>query len=132
MRIVLLIFISFSLYAETWSVVYASKKITISESEIKNIYLKRLTQKNGVTIVALNLPYSHLARQSFMKKVLHVSNWDWDNYYDEMHFSGQKAPVVLQSPQTTVQFILQIDGAVGYIPTSLVEEDVTEVTRFEF
>jgi len=132
MRIVLLILISFSLYAQTWSVVYASKKITISKSEIKNIYLKRLTQKNGVTIVALNLPSSHPARQSFMKKVLHVSSWDWDNYYDEMHFSGQKAPVVLQSPQSTVQFIHQIDGALGYIPTSLVEEGVTEVTRFEF
>ncbi len=131
MRIVFLTFLFCSVYAESWSVVYCAKGITLHKNELRNIYLKRLRTKQGVNIIALNLPYAHTARKAFMSQVLHVSEWEWSSYYDEMHFMGIKPPQVLRSEQAVTHFVKKVEVAVGYIPTALISDDYIEIARFE-
>lgn len=127
----LLIF-SVTLMAESWSVVYLSRGVKLQKSDIVNIYFKKMKQKEGQSIVALNLDSSSLARKAFLKQVLHSDLQTWDKYYDELYFMGIKSPVVVKSEESMLKFLLKIDGAIGYLPTSKVDKSFTELTRFKF
>ena len=132
MRILFFFILSCTLYAETWSVVYMSKSIKIKKSDIKNIYFKKIKQKNGRQIVPLNLYSSNPARIAFLSKVLNSDLNSWDKYYDEQYFSGIKSPLVLKSKEAMMKFLYEVDGSIGYIPTKKVDANLTELTRFEF
>jgi len=127
----LLIF-SVTLMAESWSVVYLSRGVKLQKSDIVNIYFKKMKQKEGQSIVALNLDSSNLARKAFLKQVLHSDLQTWDKYYDELYFMGIKSPVVVKSEESMLKFLLKIDRAIGYLPTSKVDKSFTELTRFKF
>ncbi len=130
MKIVLILFFSLSLMAESWSVVCTSSSIKLKADDLKSIYFKTMQQKNGVHLVPLNLVYSHKARKMFMQEVLHVSQYDWENYYDEMHFMGIRSPLILDSSKAVKKFLEKIDGAIGYLPSTEVDSTMYEITRF--
>jgi len=132
MKILFLLLFSLTLMAESWSVVYLSSELHVKGDDLKNIYLKKLTKRNGTNIVVLNLSYSHKARKAFMQNVLHVDFYDWDSYYDEMHFMGIKSPLVLESSEAMIKFLQKVDGSIGYIPTAMMDKKLIEITRFEF
>lgn len=67
-----------------------------------------------------------------MQNVLHIDSFEWDLYYDEMHFKGINTPLVLPSPQAVIKFLQKVDGAIGYIPTQMVDKRFDEIARFEF
>jgi len=132
MKVFVALLLAFSLFAESWSVVYVSKKLHIKKSDVKNIYFKKMREKNGLSITALNLSSSHPARKAFLKSVLGSDLHNWDIYYDQMYFMGIKSPPVLNSSKSMMSFLSKIEGAVGYIPTELVKNKHIELTRFEF
>lgn len=119
------------LSADTWSVVYISKEMKLKKSDIINIYFKRLKQKNGHSIIAVNLHSSHPARLAFMKKILNSNLVAWGNYYDELYFRGIRSPLVLKSEKSILQYLKNIDGVVAYIPSSKVDKNCIVLTKFE-
>jgi len=131
MKISLLLLFAFTLWADSWSVVYISKNIKLSKNDIKSIYFKTMKQKDGHKIVALNLYSSNPARIAFLHKVLNSDLDAWDKYYDELYFRGIKSPLVLKSEESMIEFLYKVDGAVGYIPSKKVDVNFTELMRFE-
>ena len=121
-----------SLHAQSWSVVTASKNLHIKENALQNIYLKKMTQSNQYRLIVLNLSSTHTARKVFMQKVLHVNALDWSSYYDEMHFMGIKAPIVVESIASMLTFLHKIEGSVGYVPSSYVDDTLIEITQFSW
>ena len=131
MKIFFLFIWTLSLFAESWSVVYVSSELGLSTKDLKNIYYKKMRQKKGVSLIALNLPSSHPARKAFLQQILASNLHMWDLYYDEMYFMGVKTPPVLESPEMMVKFLFKIEGAVGYIPSSQVNKKFIELAKFE-
>ena len=132
MKILLALLVAFSLFAQSWSVVYRSQKLHLKKSDLKYIYFKKMRQKNGISITALNLPSSHPARKAFLKQILDSDLHHWDIYYDQMYFMGVKTPPVLNSSEAMIKFLHKIDGAIGYIPSKEVSGSLIELARFEF
>jgi len=130
-KLLLILCLSLSLFAETWSVVYVSADLKLKKSDLLNIYFKKMGQKNGVSIVALNLSASHPARRAFLQQVLGSNLHEWDLYYDQMYFMGVKTPPVLKSPESMLKYLSKVQGAIGYIPKKNLRQEYIELTSFE-
>jgi len=55
----------------------------------------------------------------------------WNLYWDEMHFKGVDAPLVLRSPEAVARFVAAVPGAVGFVPSELVDDAMTVLEVFE-
>jgi len=91
-----------------------------------------MRQKEGISIIPLNLTSSHPARKAFMQKILGSDLHSWDLYYDQMYFMGVKSPPVLKSAEAMKMFLSKIEGAVGYVPSKNLAKEYVELARFEF
>lgn len=132
MKIILVLLFSITLViADYWSVVYISRDMKLKKSDIKNIYFKRLKQKNGYTIIALNLSSSHPARIAFLKQVLNTDLETWSQYYSELYFRGIRSPTVLKSEKSILKYLEKVDGVIAYIPSSKMDNRCIEIMRFK-
>ena len=132
MKLGLLLFLCFNLFAQSWSVVYVKKNIYLQKRDLINIYFKKMNNKNGQHLVAFNLSSSHPARLAFLTQVLKTDLVAWDSYYDELYFRGIKSPPVLKSAKAMMQYLQKVEGAIGYIPSADLTKNFTEITRFSF
>ncbi len=119
-----------SLYSEEWYVVISKSCDRNETISIKNIYLKKQRWMEECSLLPLNLSATHIVRKNFMNNVLAVSKKAWTQYYDEMHFKGIDPPYIVNSPKSMLQYILRIEGAIGYIPKSLLNDKVHILLEF--
>ena len=124
--------LSINLLAQSYSIVCSSKSLHIHKDDIKNIYLKKLTQKDGISIIPINLKYSNALRKYFMQKILRIDAQEWDSYYDELHFIGVRTPLVLESNAAILKFLERFEGVIAYIPSKYVSKQFIEIDKFEF
>jgi len=117
------------LEAQEWSVVIAkSCSIDHKTLSITNVYLKKQRFLGDCKLKPLNLSSKHPTRAYFTKEVLNISHKSWTRYYNKMHFKGVKAPHVVSSPQSMLKYLENIHGAIGYLPSSSLNE--TSLKKF--
>ena len=120
-----------SLQAEEWHLIISKSCTSEDEMEdekisIKNIYLKKQRFLGQCPLSPLNLSSQHPMRKYFSKEVLNVSQKSWVRYYNEMHFKGIDPPHIVSSPQSMLKYLKNIDGALGYLPSSFITEETLE------
>ena len=117
-------------FADEYAVI-ANKKIEdLQVAQISAIFLKRLKTVNGIKLVPINLEALNPLRLDFEKKVLHMSLPTLKSYWIKQHYLGHRPPISMQSQQSVLSLVKQLDGGVAYINAKYIDEDVNVLYRW--
>lgn len=106
-------------------VVIANKNMkALSESEIKAIFLKKMTLVDNITAVPVNLEAGDSLRTKFEEKLLDMSFERLKSYWTKEHYLGHRPPVNMKSEESVKAFVKKVDGAIGYINMNNIDESV--------
>lgn len=111
-------------FASEYAVVSNKNMKSLSESEIKAIFLKKLTSIDDVTLVPINLEAGDALRLKFEVKLLEMNFERLKSYWTKEHYLGHRPPVNMKSEESVKAFVKKVDGAVGYIHSNSVDESL--------
>lgn len=113
-------------------VVVANKKMKdISRSELKAIYLKKLSIIDDIKLIPVNLQARDALRFNFENVVLNMSFERLKSYWIAQHYLGHRPPLSMKSQESIIAFIKRVDGAIGYIEAKNLDEDLQVLYEWE-
>ncbi len=121
MRYLILLCFGIFLYAGDKIVLIGNQNFPVErlkESQIKQIYLKRMRFIKNIPIIPLNYTARDPLRKFFEKHLLHMSSMKLSRYWMREHYLGKRPPIVQSSVESAIVFVKKIDGAIAYIPYS--------------
>lgn len=110
--------------ANEYAVISNKNMKTVSQSEIKAIFLKKLTLIDDITAVPVNLEAGDALRLKFEEKLLDMSFERLKSYWTKEHYLGHRPPVNMKSEESVKAFVKKVDGAIGYINSNSVDDSV--------
>lgn len=124
-----LLMFSAVLHADDAIMVVANTKqveLSLSKQEVRNLFLGGSV---GYTLNAVALPPRHRTRVLFNTKVIGLTEARIQSYWAQMRFSGRKKPPLqLDSTNEVIQFLVQNEGAIAYLPADVdVPEELSVV-----
>lgn len=130
----LLIFLIFGtiLLGSEYSVVI-SKKTTISSlsvQQIKELFLNKRRMIDDIKITPINLVGQDDSRVTFETVVLGMDRNHLNSYWIKQHYQGVSPPLTQPSFESIKAFIENVEGALGYIPSSMVNAKVRVLYEF--
>ena len=102
----------------------------LSKEQIRDLYMKRLHFVNDVKVIPVNSSASLDMRASFEKDVLEINRERLNRYWIKQHFQGVQPPVIQASPKAIKLFVKSVQGAVGYIPKEMQDDDLKVLYEF--
>ncbi len=102
---------------------------SLDESQVKMIYLKQRRYWEGVKLKPINLAAESDVRHSFEKNILKMSHAQLESYWLKQHYKGLRPPYRVESVQSLLMFIQKVEGAIGYIPISSVNDEVKVIYK---
>jgi ABC-type phosphate transport system substrate-binding protein len=124
------LFLSTISLADEYVVISNKNMKDLSESEIKAIFLKKLTFANDTKVVPINLKARDPLRLKFEKKVLHMSFQRLKSYWTKQHYLGHRPPVSMKSQESIKAFVKKVKGSIGYIKANRVDNSVKVMYRW--
>jgi len=103
---------------------------TISKSQIKAIFLKKITIINDTKVIPISLGTKDPIRTKFEKKILKMSFIRLKNYWTKQHYLGHRPPISMQSQESIKKFVQKVQGAIGYINAKKLDKSVKEIYRW--
>jgi len=131
--LILLLFamiLSTHLIAQEYAVIAHKSTPILTLEQIRAIYLKKLSRINNITMVPLNLKANDPLRQSFEKHVLHMSFQRLKSYWSRQHYLGHRPPVSMQSQESALTFVNNVEGALAYIDAKNINDDLHVIYRW--
>jgi hypothetical protein len=118
--------------AEEFAVVVASNSSIsmLDMARLKSIFLRQSSFEGGTRLVPVNLLGEDNARIEFEMRVLMMERDELNRYWITSHFQGLKPPATQASLDSMKAFILRVDGAIGYLPLSMVDQNLRVVYEF--
>lgn len=110
-----------------------SKKVpvsTITAEQIRDIYLQKRHSIGNQTIIPLNLVGQDPSRIAFENSVIGMGRDRLNAYWVKQHFQGNSPPITQPSHESIKAFVQNVDGAIGYIPSSMVDGSVKVIYEF--
>lgn len=102
---------------------------TLTQAQVRMIYLKKKRFWGEIKLVALNLPPQDLLRKTFENEILKMNSTQLDSYWIKQHYRGYRPPYRVESIESMILFIKKVEGAIGYIPVSKVDKDLKVIYR---
>ena len=102
---------------------------TLTQAQVRMIYLKKKRFWGEMKLVALNLPPQDLLRKTFENEILKMNSTQLDSYWIKQHYRGYRPPYRVESIESMILFIKKVEGAIGYIPVSKVDKDLKVIYR---
>jgi hypothetical protein len=135
MRILLLMFLLAPwapLHAENYAIVVSSNSHIgdMNAAKIRDIFLKKRNFQKDVHLFPVNLIGDKPARILFEKNVLGMSRVEIKRYWVSNHFQGVSPPTTQASLEAIKKFIENVEGAIGYLPVSMIDENLNVVYEF--
>lgn len=121
-----------SLSATEYSIII-SKKITITEisaQQIRDIYLMKRHTVGNQKIIPLNLLGQDASRIAFETEILKMDRNRLNAYWVKQHFQGISPPITQPSHESIKAFVQNVEGAIGYIPSSQVDSTLRVIYEF--
>ncbi len=88
----------------------------IGVKDLRKIFLQKMKNISGKSILAVNLDAKHAVRAAFSNEVLRKDSSKLERYYLRRALSGKGAPPqALDSEEAVVSYIKSHPGAIGYI-----------------
>lgn len=126
----LLIMLSAISFANEYAVVANHKMKDLSISQIRAIFLKKITVIENISAVPVNLGARDPIREKFENKVIEMSFGRLKTYWSNQHYLGKRPPVGMQSEESVKAFVKNVDGAIGYINAVNIDNDVKVLYRW--
>jgi len=115
-KLIFFIFIFYNvLYAQEYYVIAHKDNITLTPSEIRAIFLKKMAGKDGVHFVPLNLSSKNSVRQKFERHILKMNFQRLKSYWAKEHYKGHRAPLSMKSEAAVISFVNRVSGSIAYI-----------------
>jgi len=124
-----LFFSSFTL-ADDYVVICNNNMEDLSISQVKAIFLKKLTFVNDIEVVPINLDARDPLRLKFEQEVLHLSFQRLKIYWTKEHYMGHRPPVSMKSQESIKAFVKNVDGAIGYIDAKNFDDDLKVIYKW--
>ena len=127
---IILLFSTLYLSAGEYVLVSNKHMKTLSLSEIRAIYLKKLSYTEKTRLLPINLSVRDKVRKSFEKHVLQMNLTRLKAYWTKQHYLGHRPPLTMQSQEAVKKMISKIDGAIGYLETNHVDDNLQIIYRW--
>jgi len=112
-------------------IVIANKNMKeLSSSQIKAIFLKKLTIINDVKVVPINLGLRDEVRLKFEKRILKMNFARLKTYWTKQHYLGHRPPVSMKSQKSIKAFVKKVDGSIGYIKAIDLDDDLKIIYKW--
>lgn len=128
--IVLLLSLTVHCFALEYAVVSSTKIDTLSKSQIRAIFLKKLTHLDGLHIIPVNLPYNDTLRDSFEKEFLEMGKSRLKSYWSKQHYLGSRPPIIMKSQESALMFVHNVEGSISYVPFNKVDNSLNVLYRW--
>ncbi len=113
-------------------VVISNKNMkNLTKTQIKAIFLKKLTIIDDKKVVPISLGTRDPLRVKFEKKILKMSFVRLKSYWTKQHYLGHRPPLSMKSQNSIKAFVKKVDGAIGYINASSLDNSVKVLYRWE-
>jgi len=129
----IIMILSVQLSAAKYGVVVTSHKSKVENPtlrQLKDIFLMKRHYVGDTKVLPINMLLASELRQKFEKRVLKINREKLNNYWIKQHFQGISPPVTQASARSVKLFIKNVEGAIGYLPLSLVDDDMRVLYEF--
>ena len=128
----LVAFSTFSVSAEIAVIVNPGNSSTISEKDIKRIFLgKEKKFSNGSSVIPINLASGSAARKAFETNVVGKSASKMKSYWAKLVFSGKgNPPKEVADAAEAISLVAANPAVIGYIDASKVTDSVKVIGKF--
>jgi len=116
--------------ATEFMVITTSDLPPLTQTQLRLIYLKKLTTLNNIHLIPLNLPATSSTRQSFEKHFLKMSRNRLKAYWTKQHYLGHRPPLKQNSPESIKSFVNNVSGTIGYIKATTLDSSYTILYRW--
>ncbi len=133
MKTVILFFAFMStVFGAQYSIII-SKKIPLSgitAEQIRDIYLQKRHSIGDQKIIPLNLVGQDPSRIAFENAVIGMGRDRLNAYWVKQHFQGNSPPITQPSHESIKAFVQNVEGSIGYIPSSMADGSVKVIYEF--
>lgn len=115
-----------------YSVIISKKTAisTLTAEQIRDIYLQKRHSIGDQKIIPLNLIGQDPSRIAFENAVIGMGRDRLNAYWVKQHFQGVTPPITQPSHESIKAFVQNVEGAIGYIPSSHVDSTVKVIYEF--
>ncbi|MDD3770996.1 MAG: hypothetical protein PHV10_10340 [Sulfuricurvum sp.] len=114
-------------------VVVVSKKSSfgaLSVSQIRDVFLQKRRSLGEQKTIPINVLGHDEVRAAFESRVLGMDRNRLNAYWVKQHFQGVTPPLTQPSFESVKAFVENVEGAIGYLPGSMVDAKVKAVYEF--
>lgn len=113
--------------------VIVSKKVsfsTLTSTQIREVFLQKRHAVGDQKMIPINLVGQDELRSRFESAVLGMDRNRLNGYWMQQHFQGVTPPLTQPSFESIKVFVQNVEGAIGYVPSSMVDNTVKAVYEF--
>lgn len=133
MKTIILFFILVStIFGAQYSIIISKKSAisALTTEQIRDIYLQKRHAIGDQKIIPLNLVGQDPSRIAFENAVIGMGRDRLNAYWVKQHFQGNSPPITQPSHESIKAFVQNVEGAIGYIPSSLSDSSVKVIYEF--
>jgi ABC-type phosphate transport system substrate-binding protein len=116
--------------ADEYAVIANQKMKDLSTTQIKAIFLKKITVIEDINAVPVNLGARDPIREKFETKIVGMNFERLKSYWAKEHYLGKRPPVGMQSEESVKAFVKNVEGAIGYINAKNLDNSVKVLYRW--
>lgn len=119
-----------TLIGAEYAVVSNKKMPTLTQAQVKAIFLKKMIISNDINIIPINLSPRDSLRINFEKNILKTNFRRLKSYWTSQHYLGHRPPIRMKSQQSAIAFLKKVDGAITYIDVKYIDKDMKIILRW--
>ena len=112
------------IFSAEYAVIANKNMKDLSQTQIKAIFLKKLTIIDDTKMVPVSLGARDKLRENFEKNILKMNFQRLKSYWSKQHYLGRRPPLSMKSEESVKAFVKKVDGAIGYIEKSAIDNDI--------
>lgn len=128
--LILSIFITTFSFADDYIIVSNKSMKELSLSQIRAIFLKKLSFIHDLKVIPVNLKPGNELRLKFEKRILKMNFSRLKIYWTKQHYLGHRSPVSMKSEESVKAFVKKVDGALGYIRAQEIDNNLKIIYKW--
>ena len=132
LSLLLILWLPVTTLASDYAVVIAmeSPLNSMDLKTLKSVFLRKRAFGQEVRLYPVNVLGEDAARMSFEKLVLQMDREELNRYWIKGHFQGLSPPPTQASFRSVKAFVEKVSGAIGYLPASMVDDQLKVLHTF--
>lgn len=102
----------------------------LSTVQVKEIFLQKRHFVGNALVIPINLVGGHESRALFESSVLGMDRNRLNSYWIKQHYEGIAPPLTQGSFESIKAFVQTVEGSMGYVPSSMVDNSVKAIYEF--